>query len=196
MKNIRLFMVFLMGLVLIACGRSKEPDYYVLNPFFTSPATKHLYLRIGIEDISIPEYLDKAQLVIFHSPHQNRLFENHLWSERLKSNIARVIKSNLNTALPGTLVEIAPWSSSFNPNKKIKIDITQFRVDIYGNSTLRAVYQIYDNEQNITEYNTCLYQKLHKISPAMIVVSMNDNLNRLSREIAGKLRDAGKNITK
>ncbi|MFC3908969.1 membrane integrity-associated transporter subunit PqiC [Legionella dresdenensis] len=181
----KLLILMLSALLLASCGSGKEPQYYVLNPANISAApVRHTDLNLGIEDISIPEYLDKPQLMIFLTPNQSAIDDNHQWAEELSNNIRRVITTNLQNFLPGALVELKPWNNKFEPNYYLQINISQFKVDTQGNSILQASYVFYDKTHAIRQFKASYCQKLLKITPDAIVASMNNNLTRLCRDIA------------
>lgn len=183
-------LILLALLLLAACNSGKNPQYYVLNPICSVVKCKNQYsnLRLGIESIRIPEYLEKQQLAIYYTPHQGRLSDNHLWIERLDSNIKRLVKTNLGLFLPGALVEVSPWEGKFSPNYRLQIAISQFTVDIQGNSTLQASYVIYQDDKLIRHRRVHYCQKLPVVTFETLVVSMNENINRLTRDIAALWR--------
>jgi len=186
MQPLKLIFIYAMGVLLLSCGRSKEPFYYVLNPVYVQIQTREVAPRerIGIDIVNIPEYLEKSQLSLYCTANQSRLNEDHQWAENLAANIKRVIKTNLTNFLPGAMVEVYPWDSKFEPNYHVQIDITQFKVDINGQSVLYADFSIYDAQKNVTQYHVRYQQKIPIVNPITVVQSMNANLTRLTRDIA------------
>ncbi|WP_082060339.1 PqiC family protein [Legionella hackeliae] len=159
---------------------------YLLNPLppIKSASQPYRHLQIGIDEINTPAYIEKPQLMIHYTPHRLELEEYHQWAEALDKNITRVIETNLSTLLPGSIVESSPWDSKFKPDYHLQIDISQFEIDINGNSMLRAEYLIYHGEELIRKGN---FYNCVKVIPAemeSLVVSMNNNLTYLTREIA------------
>lgn len=186
--KIKYGLLIIISLCLMACGRSKEPQYYVLNPLYdTRITTQYVNLRIGIDAIHVPDYLDKNELSVFYTPNQSKLDENSLWMESLSSNIERVIKVSLNNLLPGALVENAPWDVKFEPNKHLQIDISQFRVGPDGVSVLNADYVIYVDKNIVRKYTVHFAQKIPVINAQNVASSMNANLILLSRSMARSL---------
>ncbi|WP_412754553.1 membrane integrity-associated transporter subunit PqiC [Legionella donaldsonii] len=178
--------VFLIGLVLVACGRSKESQFYVLNPI---PPKKqqmntYSYLKIGIDEVNCPAYIEKPQLMIHYTPHQIALKEFHQWAEALNKNIMRVVETNLSTLLPGAVVESFPWDSKFKPNYHLQINIADFAIASNGSSILRAEYIIYHDRDLIEKHDVYYHLKLTQVTPEALVVSMNANLTCLTETIA------------
>ena len=182
--------LLLIAVILIACGRSKDPEFYILNPvpLQKSPVNKYQALQIGIDEISTPAYLEKPQLVIHNSANRVQLNEYHQWAEALDKNIKRVIQTNLSTLLPGAVVETSPWDIKFTPNYHLQLDISEFTIDIQGNSLLRGEYLIYYNEHIIKKQAVYYHLKVTDPTIDKLVSSMNANLTHLTRDIANTLK--------
>jgi uncharacterized protein len=187
---IRFISVLLILTMLFSCGRSKDVQFYTLKPSFSPP--KQIihapFLRIGINKITIPIYLEKKPFAIFYSSNHLSLDEYQQWIEPLNKSIPWVIKTDLETLLPHATIKNAPWSMQFNPTYSLTVHITQFKVNVTGESVLRAEYLIYKKdhvEKKITrEYKTCL----PKPSVEAYVVSMNKHLGSLAVDIAGQFK--------
>lgn len=194
MKLSKIGVVLMAALVLVACGRSKEAQLYVLNPIEAPKQNKHryTYLRIGIDEVKIPGYIEKLPLSLHYTAHQVSLQEYHQWAEALNKNIERVVRTNLATLLPGALVATSPWDALFKPSYHLQITVPQFSFDINGNSILRAEYLIYHNEQLIEKRDVYYYQKMAVVTPENMVISMNNNLTNLSRDIAKHFSTRGR----
>jgi uncharacterized lipoprotein YmbA len=156
----------------------------MLNPLPSqaNSSYRHVGLKIGIEAIHTPSFTEKPQLMIYNSFNQVQLEEFHQWAESLDKNIKRVIKTNLNTLLPKIVVEDSPWRIDFNPDYTLQITISEFKIDVLGNSSLRADYTVSKEGQIIKKANN--YIKLPKVNVETLIKSMNTNLNHLSQDIA------------
>ncbi|STX28190.1 ABC-type uncharacterized transport system, auxiliary component [Legionella beliardensis] len=186
--SLKQFSIILLGLFLISCGSSKESEFYLLNPIPPKPnKIASNAIQIGIDEIQVPEYTEKPQLMIHYTPYKVKLEEYHRWAESLDKNIGRVIEANLTTLLPNAVIERYPWDTKFKPSYHIQIDIFQFEINYNGDSVLRAEYLISHGEQLIKKYNVYYQLKLTTPPPITIdalVKSMNTNLNRLTADIA------------
>ena len=188
MNIIKTIFILLLILVLASC-RSKPPQLYVLNPLPCCQLSQHMQfssLKIGVDPVKIPEYIQKPQIVLHCNKNQVVLSENHEWAEGLNKNILRVLQTNLMTLLPGATVESSPWDSKFKPDYNVKITISEYETDSNRN-VFRAEYLIYQGE-NVIKGNVCYRNKLIKVTPINVVLNLNDNITALSREIARHFR--------
>lgn len=183
------FMILMVSLILGACGRSKQPEFYILSPIPPQKTTLHkpVLLKLGIYSIRTPAFTEKPQLLVYDSVNRVQIEEFHQWSEPLDKNIKRVIKTNLNTLLPGLVMEETPWNIEFNPDYHIELEIAEIRMDCNGNSSLRASYLI-SKGPSIHKYQRYYYIKVPNVTMESLVASLNHNLNHLSKDIATTLR--------
>lgn len=178
--------IILVSVMLISCGRSPDSQFYVLNPIspMQKPVKKYSYLRIGINEINTPAYMLKPEFIIHYTSHEVKLEEYHRWVENLDKNTKRVIEANLLTLLPGATVVSAPWDYKSKPDYQLQIDISQFEVDIEGNSILRAEYLIYSGNQLYKRGVLYYHQKTKQVNIETLVASMNANLNHFTEDLA------------
>ena len=185
------FLSALLCLILLTqCSKSAEPTYYTLTPHHlgANAPKNHHTVRIGIDMVTIPEYLDSPYLRIFTTTNQAQLLELHQWAGAVDVNIGRVIQTNISTYLPNAAIQMAPWDTEFYPDYHLRIDITQFNVDIEGNSILQAIYTIEKNKESVNQYQTTFYEKVAVVTPSHVVVSMNNQLQKLTQHIAARFR--------
>ncbi|KTD20579.1 Protein of uncharacterised function (DUF330) [Legionella lansingensis] len=186
MKITKITLLLTLSFLLLACGRSKEAQFYLLNPL---PPQKqngqpYRYLQIGIDEINIPPYTEKPQLMIHCTPHRLELEEYHQWAEALDKNITRVVETNLSNLLPGAIVESSPWNSRFKPGYHLQIDISQLDIDVHGYSSLAAEYLIYHEDELVKKGTVYYHTKVPVVNIESLVISVNTNLSCLTQEIA------------
>ncbi|MGQ3890472.1 PqiC family protein [Legionella sp. CNM-4043-24] len=187
-------MMALMMLALLACGRSRPVQFYILNPL-PLPAKavgKYQHLQIGIDSIETPAYAEKPQIMLYLGNQQVSMEEYHQWAESLDKTIKRVVASNLTTLLPGSVVANSPWDIQFKPEWHLQINISQFKIDAQGNSDLRANYQIYEQERLVIKRDRYYHIHTDNLSMNSLVTSMNQNLTRLTRDIANAFAGLGR----
>lgn len=182
--------LFLMGIILVACARSPNTNFYVLNPLPHQAVFVKRFenMRIGIDEINIPGYLSKPQFMIYNAENRIEFKEFDQWAEDLDKNIRDVIQTNLSVLLPGSVVASRPWNVNFNPNYQLQVNILEFSVDTNGNSKLRVNYMIYYGDV-LTKKGTLSYvKKVARVTVDSLVVSMNANLDNMTKDIAKALR--------
>lgn len=184
--------IILLSLLLAACSRSKDITFYLLNPLhptehFHHPA--HSLTQIGMDDIEVPDYLEKLPLMIYQGPHQVSLNEDVQWAERVDKSIKRIIPANLSLLLPDAWIEYIPWDIKFKPQYYLRIQVTQFTIDSKGNSVLGANF-VLTTAENTPLIKETKYYHAHIPEPTTekLIASMNQHLSHFTEDIANKLK--------
>ncbi|MEB0133995.1 PqiC family protein [Actimicrobium sp. CCC2.4] len=86
-----------MTLLLSACATSPTTYFYTLEPLAAAGLTTGGgTVRVG--QVTVPELVDRPQMVLRSGANQVSLAEQRRWAESLRSAIARVVAANLATA--------------------------------------------------------------------------------------------------
>lgn len=184
-----LFLISL-SLLLLACGRSKQPNYYVLNPMYINSAvhSRSPHLLIGLDGVNLPSYLNKPGFFVHYTPHFLSLHETDQWAEPLDKNIKRILVANLAALLPGAAVAASPWDPQFSPNLHVQVNINNLQMNQQGSSLLDADFFIFNHDKLIEKRHVYYCLRNSQAQPLTMVQSINANINHLSRDIAARLR--------
>lgn len=120
-----------MTLLLSACATSPTTYFYTLEPLAAAGLnTGGTTVRVG--QVTVPELVDRPQMVLRSGANQVSLAEQRRWAESLRSAIARVVAANLATA------------DSATSASTVDIDVVRFdsqlgvAVDLAANWRLRS----------------------------------------------------------
>jgi len=139
MKRAALFLV----LFLAACGVSPEPDYYDLAKVNGTPLPG-VALSIKIQRPSLPDYLDRPDIVSEENAYRYRIDEMRRWAEPLDRMFERILTEDLRQRLPDS--RILPESDTGTTNLRyvVETDIEQFNTIGKDEASLKAVLSIND----------------------------------------------------
>lgn len=103
------FMSLVLILAVSACvGTSKPSKFYSLQGISrveTTPVSQ-AKITIGVEEVKIPDYLDKPQIVTFKDNSVEMGFsEVNRWSEALSTMMQRTIANDMSAYLPKAIVK-------------------------------------------------------------------------------------------
>ena len=114
--------------VLSGCSRSPQVTFYtlgsdskvaVLNPAKPAPS-------VSIANVTLPELVDRPQLVERLAGNRVEILETHRWAEPLKNGIARLLAENLGSRLESNLVTVYPQQAPGEPDYRVAVDIRRF----------------------------------------------------------------------
>ena len=113
---------FLLVLVLTACaGTPPRESFFTLNaPEPAAAAADAPSVAVG--PVTIPDMVDRPQIVVRLGPNQVQIIEQARWAEPLKSAIARVVAANLAATLRARL---AP-SRNNDADYRVALDVQRF----------------------------------------------------------------------
>jgi uncharacterized protein len=193
-RSVFSFGLVVLTLLLSGCMRDSKPaELYLLNAdsgvagTTRVPAATHGKL-IGLGPISIPEYLNRPQMIVAITDNQYRLSEDHRWAERLDQNISLALFKALPRQLGTDRLVRYPWPQRQAVDYQVGIDILEFHVDASGQSRLMA--QWFVKRKDATPINKrSVYQfPASTTDYAVMVKAQSQCLTRLGQEIAGTLR--------
>jgi uncharacterized lipoprotein YmbA len=122
----------LLGLVygIAACSSSKV-SFYKLSATAGSEEVKPASSSPGVSigPVSLPEIVDRTQLVIQMKGNQVDILEFHRWAEPLKSQIPRLMADNVGRLLGSGRVSAYPQSISTDADIRVPVDIQRFEAD-------------------------------------------------------------------
>lgn len=114
--------------LLAGCATSPEAHFYTLAPLPTANIAPEASFRHSLEirPVTLPELVDRPQLVIGIDAHQVRLLENHRWAEPLKSAIPRIMADNLSRLLGTNRVSWYPRIVPAPADYRVTVDFQRF----------------------------------------------------------------------
>lgn len=173
-------------------GRSQATRFYLLHATpgletaAMAPASENL--RIGIGPVTLPDYLDRPQIVTRISESGLLIDEFNQWGEHLTSSTSRVLAENLSTLLSTEYIFTFPWPGSTPIDYQVKVDVTDFKGALGGSAALAAQYTILDEKKEIIGINSVAFNRTPGNPGYEALVScMSRMLEDLSGDIAAKI---------
>jgi uncharacterized lipoprotein YmbA len=189
------------GVILLSvAGCASAPSrFYVLSPAAESMQTATgpgREIAVGIGPVTLPEYLDRPQIVTRTSRNELRLAEFDRWAEPLRDNFTQVLRENLAALLPSQRVVAYPWKRATPIDYQITVTVTRFEWVAGGDSVLSVRWSLLagDGRQEfLTRASTYDIHPAGEDYPA-IVAAMNDALAAFSHDIVAALRELPRSL--
>lgn len=128
----------------LGCGSSAATRFYQLSttPGDGAPAASSASTpALGIGPISLPAYLDRAQVVVREDAHGLELMEFNQWAEPLQDNFVRVFSENLAARVGTDRIALHPWGST-TVDFRVEVRVIRFECDVTGKCTLAARWMV------------------------------------------------------
>jgi uncharacterized protein len=201
------FRPFLTGLcallfVLSGCAATPNSRFYLLEAMGSSPARGEMTpldaaISIGLGPVSLPEYLDRPQIVTRSSQSRVQLAEFDRWAEPLSGNVSRTLAENLSFLLQNDSVVPFPWPGSMDVTYQVVVEVYRFDGILGDKAWLDAQWSIQGKKAKslFALKRSTFVEPVSGLSFEAMVAAQSRALGNLSREIASTLRSLSRDRT-
>jgi hypothetical protein len=110
------------------CSRSPRVTFYTLEPGaqVETAAAVAAVPAVAVGPVTLPEVVDRPQLVVRVAANRVEILETHRWAEPLKSEIPRLIAENLRRLLGSNMVSSYLQHAGVDADYRLLVDIQRF----------------------------------------------------------------------
>ncbi len=138
----------LISLVLVlsvsACSRSPRSNFYTLVPQALPPgqALSAAAPSVSVGPVTIPEVVDRPQIVVRVAENRVEVLESHRWAEPLKSEIPRLMAQDLGRMLGSSRVSSYGQSAGADATYRVLVDIARLEAVPGEAATVQAFWTV------------------------------------------------------
>ena len=146
-EGIRLPAIGLLAILVAGCAGSPPSNLYTLSAIGTaasesqSPQAPPAVIAIG--PVSLPDYLDRPQIVTRQSAYELELAANDRWAAPLYDMLPRVLVEDLALRLPSDRIVSFPEIGDASFDYRVAVQVSRFDVDVAGEAALATRWQLY-----------------------------------------------------
>ncbi len=130
-------LIALAALALGCLGRSPAVHFYTMSPVGSGQGARS-DLSVGLGPVTLPDYLDRPQLVTRTRGSELRIDEQQRWAGGFRSNLTETLADDLRTRLSSDLVFLDASASPSPVAFQVAVDIRQFEAREGEGLVLRA----------------------------------------------------------
>ena len=190
----------LLALVLAACGTTHNYRYYTLASVPAVPdgsaadAVKVPHI-LGLGPVTIPDYLDRPQIVLRTSRNELVLSQHSRWAGSLVNDSVRVLEENLDSMLAENGIAVVSWRRGVPNDYRVAVQVSRFDAMAGGTVVLKAQWVIYgkDGKGVLLLRESDVREPVLGSDEDSAVEAMGKALMGLSREILQGFRMARNN---
>jgi len=172
----------LMSLALLSCG-SKQYLINVNQPK-ESVRVSSITQKVGISNLTLPNYLLKYQIARQKENHQIEYLSAHQWADRLDSSLKRELIAYLQSYSSNQEILNYPWGAL--PNLSVDITINEF-IALDREIVLDATVKVYHHQSRRTFIYPINEKENFSGEDADIAKAMSHTFTKLSHKIANIL---------
>jgi uncharacterized protein len=186
-------------LVVAGCSQSPPTEFYTLSGMQLPPGSPGAAKTVvGVGPVTLPDYLDRPQIVTRASGNRVILASFHAWVEPMDGMFTRVLVGDLSSLLATDNVVALPQRRPMPLDYQVEVDVARFDADLSGRAVLDARWRVFgkDGDQLIGEGRSTIVEPAAEptTEPAdepagyeAIVAAMSKALARMSSTIAGTI---------
>ncbi len=188
-RHVGLLALLALSCILAACAESQPSRFYMLSSLPPAEASgSGKPLSVGVGPISMPEYLNRQQIVTRETDTKLSLAEFDRWGEPLGDLFSQVMAANLSSLLQTERVYSLPRRRTASLDYQVEIDIHRFDADQLGLIYLTARWSLYGKggKKLLKTGTTSLTEQAGR-SPDALAEGMSRVVERFSRSIASEI---------
>lgn len=182
----------LLIVVLTGCSTSPPTRLYLIEPMAAIPsANVDTELTITVGPITLPEHLNRKEILTHDQPYRVSTAEFDRWAEPLDHNITAALAENLSMLVPTDHVIAYPWDAARRVDYTVRVRVIAFGTDPSGEVVLSASWMIHDTVGAPVTLSKARYSESRRGNDVVATVAaMSRAIEQLSRDIANALHVA------
>ncbi|NPT43034.1 hypothetical protein GNZ12_17280 [Paraburkholderia sp. 1N] len=137
-----LFLTTIVLTVLAGCATSPASSFYTLSPVQAVGQPQRADpILIAIDPVTVPELVDRPQIVSRLDANRVSIDEFARWAEPLKRQISRVLAADLAQRIPGAIVSSYPQRVDENAYR-VSVDVQSFDSSADGTVMLAVIWSV------------------------------------------------------
>jgi len=184
-------LILALAVCLSACaGKSASSKFYVLNSLPQPALSAGEGIVIGVFPVSMPDYLDRPQIVTRVSENELKLDEFSRWAEPLKDSFTRALVQNLSTILNTAKVIKTTQSTGSLMSLQVAVEVVQFDGALGGDVVLIAKWGLFeaDGKKLLLGKGSTFKEPTGAATYEALVAAESKAVAALSREIAEAIK--------
>lgn len=170
------------------CSSLRESNYYLMSPVAPAqPAESLRTTQLGIGPVTLPDYLERPNIVTRESVSRVRVAPDDKWAAPLEAHLAELMAENLRTRLDMVAVPVYPWP----PATRVDLQLTMEILDLIyyqGKVQLAVRWRLLDRPSTALVDRLSRYEEDSGPEYDQMVDAMARAVGHLSDEIAATVR--------
>ena len=186
----RVVLASIVLLLVTACGGTPvHESFYTLSSMDGASAPKANAPSIFVGPISVPESVDRNQMVLRTGANEVEISEQYRWAEPLKAAIPRVVGDTLSRELGTSRVLTSRSAAALPVDYRVAIEIQRFDSSLVEGATVDALWTITKVDGGTRRSGrTRVTEPVGSKDPGALAAAHSRALDRVGRDIAAALR--------
>lgn len=183
-------LALLCGLLALAGGCASDPSrHYTLSPApVNAPGGSRADLAVVVGPVTVPEVVDRPQIVLRVGANEVRLDELNRWASSLQDEIARTVAQNLMARLGTPNATASAQAPKNEAGYRVSIAVQRFESALGDSATLDALWTVRKAKEGATRTGrTTVTESASGKDLDAVVAAHSRAIGRLSEDIAAAI---------
>jgi hypothetical protein len=180
------------ALLAAGCASSPPSRFYTLTATATAsatPAAAPSTLLVAVGPVTVPDVVDRPEIVVSNAPNEVQLDEFNRWASPLPNIVARVVAENLVALLGTPRVILFPQALTTDADYRVVIEVRTFESIPGSAAVFDAVWTIRRGRDGRTQTGrTSAREGVADGSYGALAAAHSRAVARLSRDVADATR--------
>lgn len=181
-------LVVIAGLTVGGC-ESTPTNYYYLEAL--SPPPQHVAVpsaRLVVEDVTLPQYLNRADIISQKDGTQLDVPDVEQWAEDLDRGVARVLEADLAHLLADQGIVVVPADFA-EGDAKLSVHVSRFEVTAAKDAVIEAQWRLVraEDDAELLLRRASHRQEVSGEGYEAVTLALNEALHALSRDLAAAI---------
>ena len=178
--------------ILSGCESSPSPRLYMIEPMtMMGSANSVAGLTIAVGPITLPEHLNRKEILTHDEPYRVSTATFDRWAEPLDQDITAALAENLSILVPTDRVITYPFDNALQVDYTVNVRVFSFGAGPNGEVELKSSWVIYDTANAPATCSKARYSEQRRGSEVVdTVAAMSRAIEQLSRDIADAINKA------
>jgi hypothetical protein len=186
--------ILVSGLLLVGlagCASSPPASFYTLEArAVAEPVASKADFSVLVGPVSIPDLVDRPQMVLRVDASRVTIAEQARWAEPLKIAIARAVAGNLGKMLDGARTAAYPQVTGSSADYQVFLDVQNFEAVLGSASTIEVLWTVKAGKDKSEKTGrSVMREAVTGADHAALVAAHERALAAISREIAVAVRE-------
>lgn len=180
------------GLLLIAalgaCSSTPQAIFYTLDNGAVSKAGRGMAPSVVLTQTTLPELIDRPQLIVRTGNNQVRVSERHRWAEPLRREIPRVLANDLGQLLNSSrVVAMSIDAQRFDADFRVSLDVLRLDVTEKKGADIDLLWRIEDRQGKTMTGRSTLRDTTDSEDYVALVAAQRRALSQVAIEMAEQI---------
>ncbi|HZW50467.1 MAG TPA: PqiC family protein, partial [Rudaea sp.] len=182
-------------LALAACASpSPRTEFYTLDTEApagrgaTSAAPDQPAVKVSVWQVSVPEMVDRSELVLRTAPNRVQISDFHRWAEPLRFGIARVLADDLALRLGSGFMVVVGQPAGIQPDVRVSFDVQKFEAVPGEGVAVEALWNIRPARGEARSGRSMVSEREPSRDYAALVAAYSRALAQVAREVSVAVR--------